>query len=65
MCDNKNHNLVEIYRDSIMGDDVYNVVNWCEDCGAVVVDVEVDGRINPGKCMKMIFPKEIKRIQNG
>jgi hypothetical protein len=45
------HLLVEIYRDSNYIDD--RVVRWCSYCGSVVVDIEYDGRINPGGERKM------------
>lgn len=32
------------------------VVRWCQHCGAIVVDVDVDGRTAPGMAMKMRFP---------
>jgi hypothetical protein len=35
------------------------VVKWCPNCGTIVIDLEVDGRIYPGKIMKMQFPKII------
>jgi valyl-tRNA synthetase len=57
MCDKKNHPLVEIYRAS-EGYDVDHVVQWCPDCGAVVVDAECDNRVYPGRIIKMRFPKE-------
>jgi len=55
MCDFSKHNLKVIYFDNF-GDHA-KVVRWCIDCGAVVVDTEVDGRVNPGGGMKMKFPK--------
>lgn len=55
MCNGVNHNLIEIFRtcDSY---DIESVVRWCKDCGAIVVDGEYDGRIAPGKIMRMKFP---------
>lgn len=32
------------------------VVRWCADCGAVVVDIDSDGRTQPGAQMSMRFP---------
>lgn len=55
MCDGTNHNLKIIYNNSCV--DSENVVRWCADCGAVVVDKDVDGRTHPGYVMKMKFPK--------
>lgn len=57
MCDRKNHPLKEILRTGYT-DDKQNVVRWCPDCGAVVVDSEFDGRIDPGRVMKMRFPSQ-------
>jgi valyl-tRNA synthetase len=56
MCDGKNHPLVEVSRTNVTWD-VVDVVRWCPDCGAIVVDVEIDGRVSPGEVMKMRFPK--------
>jgi len=55
MCDGTNHDLKVIYSNS--GYDSAHVVRWCVDCGAVVVDLEFDGRTRPGGIMKMRFPK--------
>jgi len=59
MCDGRNHPLVEVFSDepAFVGDlDPYHVVRWCPDCGAVVVDLEVDGRLI-GRATKMKFPQ--------
>jgi len=66
MCDGKNHPLIDIYN-SGESYGVTEVVRWCPDCGGIVVDADVDGRIAhlPGGIMKMRFPrllyKEAKR----
>ena len=57
MCDGHNHCLVDIYAHGDY-DGPINVVRWCCDCGAIVVDVEIDGRVRPGGKMKMRFPKD-------
>ena len=31
-------------------------VVWCPQCGAVAVDATVDGRVAPGRVMKMLVP---------
>ena len=48
--------LIEIYRDpnSYNGD---AVVRWCPLCGAIVIDVDFDGRTAPGRIMTMRFPR--------
>lgn len=52
-CDFKNHELVEIRRYRIVGDDAFEVVNWCSHCGAIVIDTEYDGRLFAGKVVAM------------
>lgn len=48
--------LTEVYRVSL-NDQEDEVVKWCPVCGAVVVDLEVDGRAYPGRIGKMRFAK--------
>lgn len=33
------------------------VVRWCNVCGAVVVDIDHDGRTSPGRVVSMKFPE--------
>ena len=61
-CFKGNHNLIEIYRQIIDGDEE-NVVMWCKTCGSVVVDGEYDGRNYPGKILKMLSPQTINLIK--
>ena len=42
---------------------VDRVVRWCPDCGAIVVDMECDGRVYPGHYSKMKLPKIVTDIQ--
>ena len=56
MCDGKTHNL-EVIDTYDVGWDTYHVVRWCIDCGSIVVDKEIDGRLDPGGSVKMKFPK--------
>lgn len=53
-CKEGLHPLKEIMRTS--DGFVDNVVRWCPKCGAIVVDSDCDGRIYPGRYMKMILP---------
>ena len=64
MCDGHHHNLKVIYCNGY-DHDVVDVVRWCEDCGAVVVDGDYDGRTRPGAVMKMRFPKTATRLEDG
>ncbi len=64
MCDGKNHPLIDIYESS----EYYGaseVVRWCPDCGAIVIDIDVDGRVahRPGGVMKMRFPSIIREFK--
>ena len=58
-CRKGKHPLVEISRISL-GYDEEKIVRWCPQCGAIVVDLEVDGRLFPGEYMKMKIPKITK-----
>lgn len=65
-CKNGKHHLIVIYSSlyDCIGE-VYAVIRWCKNCGAVVVDTEVDNRISPGKIMEMRFPEITKGKNNG
>lgn len=59
MCKGQlNHELIVIYNRSFGYES--EVVRWCQICGGVVVDTDVDGRTKPGDVMEMIFPKRSK-----
>ena len=60
-CTNGSHQLIDIYRHGYEDEEVA-VVRWCTECGAVVVDVDMDGRIAPGHIMKMRFPKSVYQL---
>lgn len=67
-CPKGNHNLVEILQSYHSWDGSRKVARWCEICGAIVVDIDYDGRINPGGYMKLIGPNHgyhgFKKIKN-
>jgi hypothetical protein len=57
-CRKGNHPFKEIYRN---GSDLKeDVVRWCPVCGTVVIDVDFDGRTNPGQAMKARRPKVLE-----
>jgi len=58
------HNLIKIYEAGHSMSGSSSVVRWCTDCGAVVVDVDYDGRTNPGQTMKMKYPEISKYVKN-
>lgn len=52
------HDLQDISRRGTgEGPGITEVVRWCCNCGAVVVDIDVDGRTDPGRALPMQFPK--------
>lgn len=53
-CEEGLHPLYEISRTS--DGFVDKVIRWCPDCGAIVIDMECDGRIYPGRYKKMQLP---------
>ena len=55
-CSGGKHSLIKITSNEISYGEV-EVVRWCSECGAVVVDTDYDGRTAAGACMKMRFPK--------
>lgn len=45
------------------GIDTDRVLRWCPKCGAVVVDLDIDGRTMPGNVVKMRIPEITKFIK--
>lgn len=58
-CKLGKHDLIEISRSTDMFH-ISEVVRWCRNCGSIVIDNEMDGRVNPGQVMKMKFPELFK-----
>ena len=57
-CTKGSHSLIVIYKEDHDNENEESiVVRWCTECGAVVVDVDFDGRTAPGHIMKMRVPK--------
>jgi hypothetical protein len=54
-CRKGHHRLEVIYRHG--GEMECDTVRWCTICGSVVVDVDFDGRTDPGSIMKMTLPE--------
>jgi hypothetical protein len=56
------HQLVDIMSKVYLGaEDARQIVRWCENCGAVVIDVDTDGRTYPGEVQRMLFPALARR----
>ena len=60
ICKDNRHNLIVIYWHSRAFNEE-PTVRWCTDCGAVVVDIDSDGRIAPGAIRRMELPHETNR----
>ena len=60
-CIEGDHDLQEIGNpvESYLGDEV---IRWCKICGSIVIDVDVDNRIYPGKVMEMRTPEITKEV---
>ncbi len=61
-CQRGNHRLVVVasyFGDNISGPSGADVtkIRWCEVCGAVVGDIDVDNREQPGAVFKMKIPE--------
>ena len=59
MCENGLHMLDVIIRVPCHRDKEDVVVRWCRECGAVVVDVDNNGVVFPGKIKDMQVPKKV------
>lgn len=57
-CTQGRHRLVEVYRADNGFED--EVVRWCSNCGAIVVDVDYEGRVYAGQIMRMRLPELAK-----
>lgn len=60
-CKEGLHPLIEISRTSDGFTD--RVIRWCPDCGAVVIDMECDGRVYAGRYRKMTIPKISREVE--
>lgn len=57
-CKKGLHPLKEVVRTT--DGFVDKVVRWCPECGAIVIDMESDGRVWPGYYNKMMLPNLAK-----
>lgn len=60
-CKGGQHDL-KVIASNLAGYDCEEVVRWCQNCGAVVVDLDTDGRTSPGYYRAMQFPKLVKEL---
>jgi hypothetical protein len=62
MCiDGKKHSLIEIYSSG--SDAEADVIRWCYECGAIVVDTDYDGRTNAGAVFAMRRPNNFVKTK--
>lgn len=61
-CLSGHHPLIKIYSDDI-DCFVTKIIRWCPKCGSIVMDREVDGRLNPGYYMGMKEPELYKKYK--
>ncbi|MDP3947068.1 MAG: hypothetical protein Q8Q41_00035 [bacterium] len=54
------HNFVELLA-ADAGFDSSHVVRWCRHCGAAAVDVDCDGRTDPGRITPLCSPEFVKK----
>ena len=59
-CRKGNHFLIKILSNG--SEDEQAVVRWCEICGGIVVDTDVDNRTAPGDIMRMRLPKLLREV---
>lgn len=62
-CLQRHHPLIVVSRLST-GYDCEKVIRWCPKCGAIVIDMEYDGRLSPGYYQKMILPELAQNMKN-
>ena len=55
-CKKGNHQFIKILRITI-GEDEEKVVRWCKKFGAIIIDLDMDGRIYPGYYMRCCLPE--------
>lgn len=59
-CQQGLHPFVKV-ASSTVGIDERKVVRWCPECGAIVVDCDMDGRTMPGYYLKLRYPNIVKK----
>lgn len=58
-CKEGLHPFVKISSTTV-GEDEEEVVRWCPECGAIVVDHDIDGRTIPGYYKKITYPNIVR-----
>ena len=59
-CRDGIHKFVKVMSISV-GFDEEKAVRWCYECGAIVIDHDIDGRIIPGHYSKLMYPNITKK----
>ena len=63
-CNGK-HDLVRVMTKPAGEPGVDYVTRWCQNCGAIVIDADVDGRTQPGAGSSMAFPRIAQTTARG
>jgi hypothetical protein len=50
------HQLIAIRTDE-QGAGIAEIIRWCQECGAITIDIDADGRTSPGAVMAMRLPR--------
>ena len=59
-CAKGNHNLIPVFQ--VGSYSCSTIVRWCTCCGAVVVDMDADGRTRPGYFRELQAPDLANRL---
>ena len=59
-CQTGVHPFIKIMTSPVWIDEE-EVVRWCPECGAIVVDCDIDGRVMPGYYKKLRYPNITKK----
>jgi len=58
-CKKGKHIYQNIY-DTLTGPCIYEIIKWCKVCGSVIIDLEEEGIVYPGKIMQAQSPDILK-----
>lgn len=59
-CKRGKHSFIKI-QSTCIGQGEERVVRWCQYCGAIVVDLDVDGRTYPGYFAECLLPGLLRK----
>lgn len=59
-CKRGKHSFIKV-QSTCIGQGEEKVVRWCQYCGAIVVDLDVDGRTYPGYFAECLLPGLLRK----